>query len=206
MQRKSGAVEARPTDHTPRSLLERLGQRADADAWKRLVDLYTPLLQCWLRQYQVPAADADDLVQEVLAVVVREVPAFRHNGQHGAFRRWLRTTTLNRLKGYWRRRQAGPQAVPGTEADKLLEQIADPASDLDRQWEQEHDQFIVRRALELLEPEFTPSTWQAFRRQVIDGARPAEVAAELGMTAHAALLAKFRVLRQLRRELDGLID
>jgi RNA polymerase sigma-70 factor (ECF subfamily) len=193
-------------DQTPQSLLDQLRLRPDGASWKRLVDLYTPLLQSWLRRYQVPAADADDLVQEVLAVLVREMPAFEHNHQCGAFRRWLRTIALNRLKGFWRARQAGPHALPAAEADALLRQIADPASDPDRQWEQEHDQFLVRRALELLEPHFTPSTWQAFRRQILEGARPAQVAAELGLSANAVVLAKFRVLRRLRKQLQGLID
>lgn len=193
-------------DQTPQSLLERLRLQPDADAWKRLVDLYTPLLQSQFRQHQVPAADADDLVQDVLAVVVRELPKFKHNRQRGAFRRWLRTIALNRLRGFWRDRQTDARFGSSAEAASLLQQVPDPASDPDEQWEREHDQFIVRRALELMKPEFTPSTWQAFRRLVIDGARPAEVAAELGLTAHAAVLAKFRVLRRLRRELDGLID
>jgi RNA polymerase sigma-70 factor (ECF subfamily) len=191
---------------TPRSLLERLRRQPDAVSWTRLIALYTPFLQNWFRHQQVPAADLDDLVQEVLAVVVRELPAFAHNRQRGAFRRWLRTIALNRLRGFWRDRQRGPQVAASAEATRLLAQVPDPASDPDRQWEQEHDRFIVRRALEQLEPEFTPSTWQAFRRQVIDSAKPAEVAAELGLTANAVVLAKFRVLRHLRRELDGLTD
>jgi RNA polymerase sigma-70 factor (ECF subfamily) len=193
-------------DLTPHSLLYRLHHRPDAASWKRLVDLYTPLLQTWLRQQHVPAADADDLIQDVMAVLVREMPAFQHNNQRGAFRRWLRTIALNRLKGFWRARQTGARAAAGADAAELLNEVPDPASDPDRLWEQEHDQFIVRRALELMEPEFTPVTWQAFRRQVVDGARPAEVAAELGLTANAVVLAKFRVLRRLRRELEGLTD
>jgi RNA polymerase sigma-70 factor (ECF subfamily) len=193
-------------EQTPHNLLERLRLRPDAGSWKRLVDLYTPLLQNWLRRYQVPAADADDLVQEVLSVVVREMPAFQHNHQRGAFRCWIRGITLNRLKSYWRARQNGPHVLPAAEADAFLQQIPDPASDPERQWEQEHDQFIIRRALEGMESEFTASTWQAFRRQVLDGARPAEVAAELGLSANAVVLAKFRVLRRLRQQLQGIID
>jgi RNA polymerase sigma-70 factor (ECF subfamily) len=193
-------------DQTPHSLLERLRLQPDAAAWKRLIDLYTPLIQNWFRQQHVPAGDLDDLVQEVLAVLVREMPAFQHNQQRGAFRCWLRTIALNRLKGYWRARQNRPRGAGDLAVSEILDQIPDPASDPDKHWEQKHDQFIVRRALELLEPEFTPSTWQAFQRQVSDGAKPAQVASELGLTAHAAVLAKFRVLRRLRRELDGLTD
>jgi RNA polymerase sigma-70 factor (ECF subfamily) len=193
-------------DATPRSLLERLRREPDAASWKRLVDLYRPWLEAWFRQYQLPEADAEDLAQDVLAVLVREMPAFEHNRRPGAFRRWLRGIALNRLRGFWRDRQSGPQPAASEEAAKLLAQLPDPASDPERQWEQEHDQFIVRRLMELLEPEFTPSTWIAFRRQVIDGAKAAEVAAELDLTTHAAVLAKFRVMRRLRRELDGITD
>ena len=43
---------------TSASLLERLSDRADADAWRRLVDLYTPLIRDWLRCHGVPPSDA----------------------------------------------------------------------------------------------------------------------------------------------------
>jgi RNA polymerase sigma-70 factor (ECF subfamily) len=190
---------------TPHTLLERLCLRPDATSWKRLVDLYTPLLRAWLG-VRLPPADVDDLVQDVLAVVVRELPAFRHNSHRGAFRSWLRAITYNRLKGYWRARRSARVTAAGLEGALMLNGIADPASDPDKHWEREHDEFIVRRALELLEPEFTATTWQAFWRQAIDGAKPTEVAAELELTANAAVLAKFRVLRRLRQELDGLTD
>jgi RNA polymerase sigma-70 factor (ECF subfamily) len=192
-------------EQTPQSLLEKLRLRPDDASWKRLVNLYTPLLQCWLRQYGVPPADVDDLVQEVLTVLVRELPSFQHSGQRGAFRRWLRTIVVHRVQGYRRDRQVSAGAVVNL-PDEGLNAIADPAGGLEQHWEQEHDQFLIRRTLELLEREFTPSTWQAFRRQVLDGASPAEVAAELGLTANAVVLAKFRVLRRLRRELEGLTD
>jgi RNA polymerase sigma-70 factor (ECF subfamily) len=193
-------------DQTPQTLLEQLRHEPTAVAWKRLVDLYTPLIECWARQYSIPASDVDDLVQEVLAVLVRDLPAFEHNHQAGAFRCWLRTIVVHRVRGFWRARQAGARtAANGTDPD-LLEKIADPASDPDRHWEQEHDQFIIRRALELMQPELTASTWQAFRRQVLEGAKPADVAAELGLSVNAVVLAKFRVMRRLRQELQGLID
>lgn len=60
--------------------------------------------------------------------------------------------------------------------------------------------------LELIEPEFRPATWQAFRRVVLDGDKPAQVAAELGISENAVLLAKSRVLSRLRQEARGLLD
>ena len=65
---------------------------------------------------------------------------------------------------------------------------------------------MVRRLFELIEPQFEPATRQAFRHVVIDGQRPAAVASELDMSVNAVLLAKSRILKQLRREIKGLVD
>jgi RNA polymerase sigma-70 factor (ECF subfamily) len=191
---------------TPVSLLERLRSRPDAVSWRRLVDLYTPLVRNWLRRQAVPRDDAEDLVQDVLAVLVRELPAFEHSGRRGAFRTWLRGVTVNRLRGFWRARKSCP--VPGGDGDlgRLLDQLADPHSDLARHWDEEHDRHVARRLAELVAADFEPTTWQAFRRVVMDGERAAAIADELHVSVNAVLLAKSRVLRRLRQEGRGLID
>src|SRR5688572_12924982 len=91
-------------DETSLSLLDRLCQSPDAGSWDRLVAAYSPLLRNWISRYDVQAADADDLVQDVLVVVMRELPSFRHNQQTGAFRTWLRRIVVNRLRNFWRSR------------------------------------------------------------------------------------------------------
>jgi RNA polymerase sigma-70 factor (ECF subfamily) len=189
---------------TPVSLLERLRQQPDGESWTRLVALYGPLLKGWLRTYGLQAADADDLTQDVLAVVVREVAQFQH-GRQGAFRAWLRIILVNRLRGFWRSRQAHPQAAGDSDARKMLDQLEDPGSDLSRRWDEQHDRHVAGQLLALLEPTFTAATWQAFRRQVLEGARAVVVASELGITVNAALLAKSRVLRRLRQEARELL-
>lgn len=185
---------------TPLSLIERLRDPADAASWRRMVDLYTPLIRRWLGR-SVPGADEDDLVQEVLGAVLRAMPTFVHTGRPGAFRRWLRTTTARHLSAFWRARRARPGEAPPA----AWEQLEDSESELARAWDREHDEYVARRLLELIEPEFTPTTWLAFRRQVVDGLPAAEVAAELGTSVNAVLLAKSRVLARLRREGLGLI-
>src|SRR5947208_428214 len=82
--------------------------------------------QGWLRRHSVPAADAEDLTQEVMAVVVRELPGFKHNQHAGAFRSWLRTITVNRLRLLWRSRQARPVATGGSDFLKMLDELEDP--------------------------------------------------------------------------------
>src|SRR5262249_1928760 len=117
------------------SLLERLRLQPDAASWQRLVDLYEPLIRGWLRRYAVSDNDADDLTQDVMAVVVRELPHFEHNQRHGAFRSWLRTITVHRLRAAWRGRKTRPEATGESDFLKVLDQLEDPASDLSRLWD-----------------------------------------------------------------------
>ena len=187
---------------TPVSLLERLRNSPDDDSWRRLVDLYRPFIERWLRQGNVSASDADDVCQEVLTTLTRKLPAFEHSGRTGAFRQWLRSTVFNHILWYWRSRK---NAVPPASED-LLRELEDPQSDLVRLWDSEHDAHVVQRMLALLQPEFTTTTWLAFRRVVLEGHAPALTAAELGVTVNAVLIAKSRVLRRLREEAGGLID
>jgi RNA polymerase sigma factor (sigma-70 family) len=191
---------------TSLSLLERLRTQPDAGTWRRLVDLYTPLIRHWLRRHGVAPQDADDLTQDVLAVLVRELPRFEHDGRPGAFRCWLRTVTVHRVRDFWRRRQARPVATGASDFLKMLDQLEDPYSALSRQWDEEHDRHVARRLLELLEPQFEPNTWRAFRRVVLDGVKASVAAAELSVSVNAVLLAKSRILRRLRHEMRGLTD
>jgi len=188
------------------SLLERLRLSADSADWNRLVELYTPLIRGWLLRHDVPAADADDLTQDVLGVVVRELGDFQHNQRTGAFRAWLRTIAVNRLKGYWRGRQHAPQPAGDSEAARRLEQLEDPHSSLSQLWDQEHDRHVMGRLMQLIEPEFPLAWWQAFRRHVVEGVRASAVAAELDVSVNVVLLAKSRILRRLRQEAAGFVD
>src|SRR6266849_3626698 len=106
---------------TSLGLLNRLRSTPDAESWRRLVDLYTPLIQGWLRRLAVPPSDADDLTQEVMTVLVRELPQFKHNQQRGAFRNWLRTVTVNRLRVLWRARETRPLGTGDSGFLKMLD-------------------------------------------------------------------------------------
>jgi serine/threonine-protein kinase len=198
--RRSSAAE------TSLSLLARLRGPANAPDWQRLVDLYTPLMRHWLRRANLQPSDIDDVVQDVLGVVVRKVSGFQHSGRPGSFRAWLRAITVNRLRDYWRARQ-GLAATSGHGGfGEMLDELADPHSGLSRVWNQEHDQFVLKRLMELIEPEFKPATWQAFRRHVLDG-QPADVVAqELRVTPNVVFIAKSRVIQRLREEAGELLD
>jgi RNA polymerase sigma-70 factor (ECF subfamily) len=191
--------------HTSVSLLERLRAQPDEAAWQRLDDLYRPLIRHWLLRDPTVRDEAEDLVQEVLAVLVRELPHFQRQ-RTGSFRCWLRTITWNRLQAFRQSRQHRPQLLANNSDGSILSQLEDPHSALSRQWDEEHDRHVVRKLMELIEPQFESVTLQAFRRVVFDGVPATHVATELNISVNAVLLAKSRVLKRLRQEGEGLID
>jgi RNA polymerase sigma-70 factor, ECF subfamily len=190
---------------TRQSLLFR-ARTGEEEAWKDLTDLYRPLIIGWLNRQGVPAVDLEDLSQDILLSVVQHLPGFEHSGHRGAFRSWLRTIVCNRTTDYWRAAGARTPASGGSGATAALQQIADPDSDLNRQWDEEHDRYVLGCLLDLVEQEFEPTTLRAFRRLALDGASGAAVAGELGLSVAAVYMAKSRVLQRIRQEAEGLID
>jgi RNA polymerase sigma-70 factor (ECF subfamily) len=180
-------------------LLERV--RAGSDpAWERLVRLYSPLVDFWLKQAGLQHADIDDVRQEVFLGLNRKIKDFRQDGNPKAFRRWLWRVTQHKLSDHWR----NCEGLPQTEKNQVLAALAstdDSAADAP-----EALALLYRRALDLMETDLKPQTWQAFWRVVIESRPVAEVAAELNVTTNAVYIAKARVLAKLREEFAGLIE
>jgi len=191
---------------TSLSLLQRLREKPDPGSWQRFVDLYTPLLRDWLRRGSVQPQDVEDLLQDVFSVLVKELPRFAYEPERGRFRGWLRAILANRMRAFHRSRHSQPIATGASDFVQMAEQLEDPHSDLSQLWNREHDRHVSRRLLELIKPEFKSTSWQAFQRLTLDGVKPAEVAKELGISLNAVFIAKSRVMRRLRQEMQGLSD
>ncbi len=191
-------------DLTSLSLIDRLKvARPEDDDWERLQAIYLPLIQRWLRRVPGLTAEADDLAQEVLVVVIRELARFERR-REGSFRAWLRTITANKARNYCKQRDRRP-AIEMDWADGFLEQLVDPESALSREWDREHDEHVVQKLLAAVKGDFSATTWGAFCRLTLDHLPAAQVAEELGMPENAVLLAKSRVIRRLRQEAGDLL-
>jgi RNA polymerase sigma-70 factor (ECF subfamily) len=190
---------------TSASLVRRLAVAPTADDWRRLDDLYRPLLRAWMARAGVAASDVDDLVQDVLFVVSREIAGFKWRGR-GAFRAWLRTILANRVRDYFRGQKYRPTATGDSDFLRRLDELESPDSALSKLWDREHDEHVAASLMRRVQGDFAPATWQAFRRHVLEGEPAARVAEELGLKLNSVLLAKSRVLKRLRQELAGLVE
>lgn len=186
------------------SLLERLTRaKPDASDWNRLQAIYLPLIKSWLGRVPGLGSDADDLAQEVFVVVIRELPRFERQ-REGSFRAWLRQVTVNRVRTYRKRRHKRP-AVGLDPTEAFLENLADPNGDLAREWDLDHDRHVFEKLLAIVEPDFTSTSWEAFRRFAVDGVPAAQTAEQLGLSVNAVLQAKSRILKRLREEAGDLL-
>jgi RNA polymerase sigma-70 factor, ECF subfamily len=185
-------------------LLERV-KADEQDAWRRLVELYAPLVYRWCRRSDLPDQDAADVLQEVFQAVASHIAGFRKEAPGDTFRGWLHTITQNKLRDHFRRRGRQPAAEGGTEAQlRFLELAAASYSGAAETDEARTDSGLLSRALSLIRHEFQTHTWRAFWLIVVEGQSPDEVCAALRMSPGAVRVAKSRVLRRLRQELGEL--
>lgn len=179
-------------------------QRGAPEGWSRLVDLFAPVVARWCRNANVREQDVDDVLQEVFRAVARKVVDFRRDPKQGSFHGWLYTITQNKIADHYRRLQRQPPAPGGSDfQDRLLEEPAEGESSISSLPKSDSD-ALVRRCLDLIEPEFKPATWKAFWQATIDDRDTADIARELAMTSNAVRLAKSRVLARLRQVLEEL--
>jgi RNA polymerase sigma-70 factor (ECF subfamily) len=153
----------------------------------------------------VAASDVDDLAQDVLLVVFREVAGLEWRGQ-GAFRAWLRTILTHRVRDHFRGQKYRPTATGDSDFLRRLDELESPDSALSRLWDREHDEHVAAALMQRVQGDFAPVTWQAFRRHALEGEPAVQVAAGLGLSLNSVLLAKSRVLKRLRQELAGLVE
>lgn len=186
---------------TSLTLLERLTRGSNQEAWGRFVELYTPLLLAWCRRQGLSDADSADLMQTVFVTLYEKLPEFRYDPKR-SFRAWLKTVLLNSWRNQTRKQRAGTPGANGTLDPELVEDT-DPRLELD---EAEYREHLVGHALRLIEANFEPTTARACWEFVVQGRSAQSVADELGITVNAVYLAKSRVLRHLRHELQWLID
>ena len=183
---------------TSPSLLKRLQNHEDEQAWERFTELYVPALYAWTRQLRLDKNEAEELIQEILALLVEKLPRLQYNPDK-SFRGWLYTVSMNKWRETRRRARAGIQV-----SEPLPEELVEEKSE--SFWELELKQRVISRAFDLLQSDFEESTAEAFRRYSLDGESAKKVASELGITVNAVYLAKSHVVRRLRQELAGLFD
>jgi RNA polymerase sigma-70 factor (ECF subfamily) len=185
---------------TRHSLLVRIRDTRDCQAWEQFVEIYSPVVYRYLQRRGLQDADAADVTQEVLRTVVRSADAFEHGGHPRSFRKWLMSVAHSRLCDFLARSSKQVTGSGDTRAQQVLEE--QPSAD-NHEDPLEHDyrKSLFQWAVTRIQGAFQESTWQAFWRTYVDGVDCPEVGQELGMAVEAVYMARSRVLARLRKEI-----
>jgi RNA polymerase sigma-70 factor (ECF subfamily) len=187
------------------SLLVRIRDPRDGQAWAQFVEVYAPLIYGFARKHGLQDADAADLTQEVLRVLPAAAQRLDYDPARGSFRGWLFTVVRNKLRNFTER-QRQPRGTGDTEMQHRLAEQPGRNEDPTKAWDQAYQRRVFTWAAEQVRGSVTEATWQAFWQTAVEGKGGKEAAASLGMTVAAVYLAKSRVMARLKEQVRELTE
>jgi RNA polymerase sigma-70 factor (ECF subfamily) len=182
------------------SLLVRLRDARDIEAWRQFVQLYGPVVYAYGRRRGLQDADAADLTQEVLRAVSTAVARLEYDRRRGSFGGWLFTVAHHKLHDLLARQRRPGQGSGDPGVQHWLEE--QPAREDVALWDHEYERRLFRWAAERVRPRFQDATWQAFWLTAVEGKSAKDVAEALDLTVAAVYLAKSRVMARLREQIQ----
>jgi RNA polymerase sigma-70 factor (ECF subfamily) len=185
------------------SLLSRLQDREDQDSWKDFFDTYWRLIYSFAIKSGLTDAEAQDVVQETVISVAKDIQKFKRDRTLGTFKGWLRNLTRWRIADQLRKRD---RSVPaGSNLSNTLpgpDEIAGPVSaDLEAIWEADWQSNLLKAALERIKPRVKEEHYQIFDLNVIRQWPVGKVAQTLGVNIGMVYLAKHRVMALIKKDI-----
>ena len=195
-------VSMSPLVTTRMSLLLRIRDPRDSEAWMEFVRIYAPIIHRYNLRTGMQDADAADLTQEVLQVVSEAIQQFDYDSKVGRFRGWLKTVAFYTCSQMKRRQKRQPVGTGNTDSMRALD---GPSKEADsRFWDEQYSRRIFEMAAERVRPTVNVSTWDAFMATAIQEEKPAVVAKRLGLSVGSVYVAKNRVFSRIRDQLHEL--
>jgi RNA polymerase sigma-70 factor (ECF subfamily) len=194
---------------TRRSLLSRLKSWDNQDSWREFFNTYWRLIYGVAMKAGLNEAEAQDAVQETIISVAKEMQGFRYDPALGSFKKWLLLITQRRIMDQMRKRyRAHAVGTLNTEDPAVAAQIAQlpdgSGLSLDEIWEEQWREHIASAALDKVKRRVRPEQYQMFEFSVLKGWPAIKVAQALGATLTQVYMARHRVGRLVKKEVQHL--
>ena len=195
------------TDSNPEtrlSLILRMRNGDDGDAWEEFVSIYQPLVLSFVQRQRLQYADAAEITQDVLSRVSQSIVRWDHTVENATFRGWLYRITRNLTIDFLRRKQREQTRMEKEELG--LSQIADPSESESLEFRAEYERQLFHWAASRLKPRFKPKNWNAFWMSTVEGRSIEEVAEELNLECGAIYVARSRIMSRLSQMIQQRLD
>jgi RNA polymerase sigma-70 factor (ECF subfamily) len=183
---------------TRETLIRRLPNAADVEAWDVFLEIYEPLLFRLARGRGMQAADAEDFVQEVLSAVANSIERWVAGEDRGPFRAWLFRIATNLSINFLTRPKHQRLGSGDAQTGRLLEELPARASDSAELFLREYRRELFRWAAEQVRAQVSERQWLAFWQTSVEDRPAAEVAEEFGMSVGSVYVARSRITKRIR--------
>lgn len=191
-----------PLPETRPSLVLRLRDAQDQEAWETFLEIYQPMIFRLVRQKGLQEADAREVTQEVLLAVASAIDRWDENPELGTFRGWLSTITRNLVVNFLIKQSRHARTVGQVGPRYQLEEIAAPEGEVSRLFDLEEKRQIFRWAADQVRMEFRDDHWKAFWRTTVDEESIPAVAAALGLSIGLVYVTRNRIMKRLREMVE----
>jgi RNA polymerase sigma-70 factor (ECF subfamily) len=178
------------------TLLERLHDPRDHQAWTEFVGLYGPLIFYFTRKRLPQDDDAADVMQEVLSVVMGS----RYQRPKGRFQKWLVTVLLNKIRDFHSARFRRCEVSGGSQVNERL--LEEPSRQEEDEWDRERQRHLFHVAAQRIRARTNPRHWEVFERTALHNQSAHEVASALRMSLTNVYAIKSRIVKEIREEIQ----
>lgn len=183
---------------TRETLIQRLPNAADVEAWDGFVEIYEPLLFRLARGRGMQPADAEDFVQEVLAAVVRNIERWVARKDRGSFRAWLFRIAFNLGVNFVTRPKHQRFGSGDSQIARMLEELPSASADSSELFLKEYRRELFRWAAERVREQVSERQWMVYWLTSVEERPVSEVAAEYEMSVGSIYIARSRITKRIR--------
>ncbi|MEZ6123574.1 MAG: sigma-70 family RNA polymerase sigma factor [Planctomycetaceae bacterium] len=191
---------------TRRTLLSRVRDISDVEAWQEFVRDYGPQILRWCQRQGLQESDCADVVQDVLTRLVIAMRSFDYEPGKGRFRGWLKTVTQNAIRDFVRHHQRAGIGSGDSAVSRLLHAVSDPSTvdGLSDALEKQAEIELLREAEARVRLRVKPTNWKAWYLTVRDQQSAPQAAAELNIAVTDVYVARSRISRMITEEVQKL--
>lgn len=188
------------------SLLVRIKDSGDEQAWEEFNKVYQPLLFGYFMKHNLQPADAEDLSQDVMRTIIKNIENFEYDPKKGSFRAWLKAVSRNKAINFLKHSGRKSQGSGRTTIIQFVENQPSEETEEDFEWDKEYRKRLFEWASEFVKKEVSTQTWQAFWMSSIEEKSGEEISETLGLSPGAVYSAKCRVLARLKKRIEYIAD
>jgi RNA polymerase sigma-70 factor (ECF subfamily) len=187
------------------SLLERLRDLDNHASWQEFFDTYWKLIYLAAAKGGLSDADAEDVVQETIIGIARNMENFRYEPEVCSFKGWLMHITRNRIIDHLRKARPARRSFIPIPTDTHIE--APSGLDLTEEkvfedlWDREWQKNLLQAAMDRVKRKIAPEHYQIFYLHSVKGMPARDVGELLGVSVPKVYVVRHRVARLIKNEI-----